>query len=139
MVGAPIIATRSWFVETNLQWKPTLYRRVVPRRAKGDDLSLAIGQRIRELREAAGLTIEQLGWNSGQSKGHVSSMEKGLVRPTVHTLAVLAEALGVELVDMVCFPEEDPRQQLVDRTRSLGAGVISRLLRDTSPTLKSRG
>jgi len=106
----------------------------MPRLKRPDPLSLAIGQRIRALREQAGLTIEKLAYESELgSKGHLSSLERGLVRPTVHTLQSLADRLGVALLDLVCFPEQDARQALVDHTRELGPGSIRRLLRDVSP------
>src|SRR5580692_3636770 len=78
----------------------------VPRRAKPDALSLALGARIRQLREEAGLTLERLAFESELgSKGHLSNIEHGLVRPTAHTLRTLSDRLGVELADMVTFPD----------------------------------
>ena len=90
-----------------------------------------MGRRIRSLREAAGLTIEKLAYESDLgSKGHLSSIERGLVRPTVHTLAVLAERLNVLPLDLLCFPDEDERQSLIEQTRSASPSSIRRLLRD---------
>lgn len=110
----------------------------MPRLKRSDPLALAIGQRIRALREQAGLTMEKLAYESDLgSKGHLSSLERGLVRPTVHTLQVLADRLGVELLDIVTFPERGVRHALVDRTRGLTPGSLRRLLGEiprTAPT-----
>ncbi len=91
----------------------------MPRRRTADPLSRAVGNRIRELREEAGLTIEKLAYESELgSKGHLSSIERGLVRPTVHTLKAIADRLGVLPLDLLCFPEADDRQRWIDRTRN---------------------
>jgi transcriptional regulator with XRE-family HTH domain len=104
----------------------------MPRRLKPDPLALAVGQRIRALRVAAKLTLEKLAFESELgSKGHLSSLEKGLVMPTVQTLKVLADRLGVLVLDLVTFPEDDDRSNLIDRTRELTKGSVRRLLRET--------
>ncbi|HEU4577875.1 MAG TPA: helix-turn-helix transcriptional regulator [Polyangiaceae bacterium] len=103
----------------------------MPRRTESDPLSAKIGSRIRSLRETIGITQEKLAYESGlKSKGHLSGIEKGLVLPTLATLTLLAHRLGVDLLDLFTFPEESPRQQLVDLTRQMKAGTIRRLIRD---------
>ena len=103
----------------------------MPRRTEVDPLALAVGQRIRFLREQAGLTLEKLAYESGlNSKGHLSSIEKGLVRPTIQTLQLLADGLDVLLLDVVCFPDADDRSRLVDRTRTASPAKLRPLLRD---------
>lgn len=90
----------------------------MPRRQTPDPLALAVGRRIRALREEVGLTQEKLAFESEVgSKGHLSNLERGLVRPTVNTLQALADRLGVKLLDLVTFPEEDDRSALIDATR----------------------
>ncbi|NUQ73374.1 MAG: helix-turn-helix transcriptional regulator [Polyangiaceae bacterium] len=94
-----------------------------------------MGQRIRQLREEAGLTMEKLAFESELgSKGHLSNIERGLVRPTVQTLQVLADRLGVLLLDLVTFPERDERQHLIDRTRSLPRGTLKKLAKELDPS-----
>jgi transcriptional regulator with XRE-family HTH domain len=93
-----------------------------------------VGQRIRQLRQEAGLTMEKLAFESELgSKGHLSNIERGLVRPTVQTLQVLADRLGVLLLDLVTFPERDERQRLIDRTRSLPRGTLRKLVKELDP------
>jgi transcriptional regulator with XRE-family HTH domain len=99
-----------------------------------------VGQRIRQLREEAGLTMEKLAFESELgSKGHLSNIERGLVRPTVQTLQVLADRLGVLLLDLVTFPERDERQNLIDRTRSLPRGTLKKLAKELDPSKLSLG
>jgi transcriptional regulator with XRE-family HTH domain len=111
----------------------------MPRRVTPDPLAERIGARIRELRKEAGLTLEKLAYESEVgSKGFLSDVEKGLARPTVETLGAIAERLGVRLLDLVTFPDEDDRQRLVDRTRHLPAGTIRKLLKETAPAPRKR-
>ncbi len=71
----------------------------MPRRSTPDPLAQRIGARIRELRQEAGLTLEKLAYESEVgSKGFLSDVEKGLARPTVETLAAIAERLEVQLI-----------------------------------------
>jgi transcriptional regulator with XRE-family HTH domain len=101
----------------------------MPRRSVPDPLAAAVGLRIRKLREELGLTMEKLAYESELgSKGHLSNIERGLARPTIRTLKVLADRLGVKLLDIVTFPDEDERQRLVDRSRGMQRGSIRKLL-----------
>lgn len=103
----------------------------MPRRVDPDPLSEAVGRRVRALRAERGLTLEKLAYESGSiSKGHLSDLERGLLRPNVQTLKSVADRLGVHLLDLVTFPEEGPRHSLVDATRGLSAVDIAELLQD---------
>lgn len=80
------------------------------------------------------MSLEDLARQSGiGSKGHLSNIERGLVRPNINTLKQLADGLGVLPLDLVTFPSEDTRQKLVDLTRSCRPRHIAdaiRMLRD---------
>ena len=103
----------------------------MPRRAKPDALSLAVGARIRQLREELGITMERLAYESEVgSKGHLSNIERGLVRPTAHTLKALADRLGVQLADLVSFPGDGDRARLLDLTRRMTAPRVRLLLQE---------
>jgi|GEM_PF-1469980 len=102
---------------------------MVPRRNQVNPLAAVIGQRLRDLRRARGLTLAQLAIDSGvASKGHLSDLENGRVLPTVATLQALASALGVELLDLVISPEQSPRHRLVAHTVALPEPVMTRWL-----------
>lgn len=77
--------------------------------------------------------MEQLAYTSELgSKGHLSSMEKGLVMPTVATLKAIADRLDVLVADLVNDPAESERAKLLELTRSLPVGVIRKLVREVS-------
>jgi transcriptional regulator with XRE-family HTH domain len=117
----------------------------MPRRDKPDPLARRIGQRIRALREEQGVRQERLAYESeprsrrraagrehGLSKGHVSSIEGGLVMPTVATLQAIADRLGVLVADLVTDPSEGDRATLLELTRGLPAGALRKLVRELS-------
>jgi len=104
----------------------------MPRREICHPLAAKIGARIQALRKAAQLTQEKLAYEGGLSKGHLSGIEKGLVVPTLPTLELVAARLGVELLDLLTFPDESERQRLVDLSRAMRPGTIRRLIRDAS-------
>lgn len=110
----------------------------MPRRRNPHPLALALGQRIRALRKEQGLTLEQLAFESDFSKGHLSSLERGLVMPTVASLKLLAQRLGVLVADLVNDPAGTDREKLLELTRFLPAGTLRRLVREVSAGSKRR-
>jgi transcriptional regulator with XRE-family HTH domain len=105
----------------------------MPRRHEPDELALQVGQRIREIRENEGMTIQQLAETSAiGSKGHISNMERGLVRPNIQTLKQVADGLGVLPLDLMTFPKSDLRQKLIDETRALTRARLGALIRFAS-------
>ncbi len=102
----------------------------MPRRNKPDQLALQVGHRIREIRQEEGLTIQELAETSELgSKGHLSNLERGLVRPNIQTLKQIANGLGVLPLDLMTFPKEDLRQRLVNLTRGLSLKRMGEALR----------
>ena len=102
----------------------------MPRRNEPDELALEVGQRIKTIREEEGLTIQDLAETSELgSKGHLSNMERGLVRPNIQTLKQIADGLGVLPLDLMTFPKHDLRQRLVDMTRQLSLKRIGETMR----------
>jgi transcriptional regulator with XRE-family HTH domain len=57
----------------------------------------SVGQRIRELRMARGLTQEQLGERSGLSYKAIGEIERGLGNPTIGTLDTISAALQIDV------------------------------------------
>lgn len=99
----------------------------VPRRSSPDPLAAAIGRRVRALREAQGYNLEKLAFEGGlSSKGHLSDLEHGRLIPTVGTLQTLATHLGVELLDLVTFPDTSVRHRLVARSATLPVPLLQR-------------
>lgn len=71
------------------------------RRSRPKAIEAVVRARLRELRAARGLTQEQLCEAAGVSVDAVNRIENGTRIPTLATLASLARALGVEVVDLV--------------------------------------
>jgi transcriptional regulator with XRE-family HTH domain len=69
----------------------------MPRRQTATPFLTAFGARIRDLRLKRGISLVQLGETSGIGKGSLSSIENGLVNPTLR----VAEGLGVGTADMI--------------------------------------
>jgi transcriptional regulator with XRE-family HTH domain len=106
----------------------------MPRRRRPDPVALRVGARIRQLREEAGLTLEKLAYESDVgSKGFVSDIERGLARPSLATLRSLADHLGLALLDLVTFPEQDVRQAVIDGTRFVSPETLRRWLAEVPP------
>ncbi len=68
-----------------------------PREASGEDAAApSFGERLRRLREAAGLSQEELASRAGLSPKAISLLERGQrKRPYPHTVRSLADALGL--------------------------------------------
>lgn len=60
-----------------------------------------VGRNVRRIRKAKGLTQEVLAEVAGVSQQYVSDLERGRRNPSVITLYVLAQAMGVSHVDLV--------------------------------------
>jgi transcriptional regulator with XRE-family HTH domain len=56
-----------------------------------------LGERVKELRRARGLTLDGLAEHSGVSRAMISKLERGEKNPTLVVAAKLAEGLGVTL------------------------------------------
>ena len=67
------------------------------------ELLEAIGHNIRSLRDEKGWNQTELGFRAGASPSIISLIENGKRNPSTATLAKIAEALGVEVVDL--FPK----------------------------------
>ena len=96
-----------------------------------DAVSVNIGERLRELREARNISMRSLATRSGLSANALSMIERGKASPSVSTLYKLAEALGISITSF--FGTDSQRQNVVflkgdERTRiSFGRGVFEGL------------
>ena len=69
--------------------------------------------------------MEKLAYESELgSKGHLSNLEKGLAVPTIETLRVLAERLGVLPVDLLNVGAT-AREELIEISRHLSSKDVS--------------
>ncbi|WP_027347274.1 helix-turn-helix domain-containing protein [Hamadaea tsunoensis] len=71
----------------------------------------AIGERLRALRRARHLTLEQLAAASGVSRSMLSDVERGGRTPTVLTLDRIATGLGTSIARLLQDQHQDGRRQ----------------------------
>jgi transcriptional regulator with XRE-family HTH domain len=71
------------------------------------DMRKTVGTNFMRLRKARGLTQEQVAETSGYGQNYISWLERGRRNPTVITLFLLAEAVGVTPRDLVSPIDED--------------------------------
>src|SRR5436305_10003308 len=99
-----------------------------------DDVSVeqALSDRLRELRERAGLSQSQLAVKVGRTQATVSLWESGKRMPTVPDLVVLARELGVEPGEFFgrAAPAAAPDQRRVVLRAEAGRVLRDALVRD---------
>lgn len=72
------------------------------------DLSAAIGAKVRSERQARGWTLDQLTEATGVSRRMIINVEQGSANPSVTTLLRISDALGIGLQALVEVPEAKP-------------------------------
>lgn len=61
---------------------------------------MKLGQRLREYRKSAGLTLSQLKEKSSLSVSYLSDLERSRVNPSLKTLQLLASIYGVTVMEL---------------------------------------
>jgi transcriptional regulator with XRE-family HTH domain len=103
------------------------------------DINQLIARRLRELRDAQGLSLALLAERSGVSKSNISLIERGESSATATVLDKLTAALGVTVASLFEKPAEDapsPVSRLADQPvwTDPGSGYVRRNL---SPAIYS--
>jgi transcriptional regulator with XRE-family HTH domain len=70
-------------------------------RAGADSVTRAIGGRVRHGRNSRGWTLDQLAERSGVSRRMLVSIEQGAANPSIATLLLISDALGIGLPALV--------------------------------------
>lgn len=70
------------------------------------DLVHLLGDNVRRLRTAKGLSQEELAFAAEMKRSYLSDLERGTRNPTVRALGRLAGALGVEPGELLRGPVE---------------------------------
>jgi transcriptional regulator with XRE-family HTH domain len=68
-------------------------------------LHVAFGRVIRELRTEQGISQEELGNRTGLHRNHVGQVERGELSPTLTSVEVLADALGLPPSELIARSE----------------------------------
>ncbi len=83
----------------------------------GSTIRDQIGKRVRDLRNTLSFTQEELATKTGISVSFLSMIERGERRPTLKTLVVISEAMGVTLSQF--FSEVKVPQENIGQTGPL--------------------
>ncbi len=97
---------------------------------------MEIGERLRSIREAKGMTIYKLSQETGITHNHISDLERGVRKPSVETLRRLVVPLGITLSELFSNGEEvsylsETEVQLIQSFRTLSnhqADIIFNLI-----------
>lgn len=91
--------------------------------------ALAIGSRIRSVRQAQRLTIDQVAELSGLTKGFLSRVERDLTSPSVASLVTLCQVLSLEVGDLFTQPDTHVvRLAEAPRITLGGEGIVEQLV-----------
>jgi transcriptional regulator with XRE-family HTH domain len=106
-----------------------------------EDAKRLIGDRIRQLRKAKGLSQEKLGQESELHYTHIGSIERGQKNWSIETLIKLANGLNVGVVDLLNLSMPPPdakkmKQLLVEDIRASSPEAI-KILSELLNSLKS--
>ena len=95
---------------------------------------ISIGVKIRESRQTRGMTLQALGDATGLSPSMLSLVERGRASPSIGSLIVVANALGVSMSDLVVNDSETEEKLVVrsDEAKVVETAqhVVRRLLKD---------
>lgn len=92
-----------------------------------DDFYVKVGERLRVLRKARGLSMQDVvegGYVGAQA--HLSHLERGQVKPSLQTLVRLAECFGVHVRELLPEPPLD-RAAILGRVSALSDAELSTL------------
>lgn len=95
---------------------------MTPVSAPADRAADQVGERIRALRLARGMTLVQLAGSAHLSHPFLSQLERGLTRPSLASLERIAHALGTSQVELLTFDPGVRDAAPVEGARVLSAG-----------------
>jgi transcriptional regulator with XRE-family HTH domain len=97
---------------------------------EADELYAAVGFRVTRIRKARGVRQEGLAKAIGITRSSIANLETGRQRMPLHLLLAIAQALGVELADVIDtgrpMPQlaerlpDGPRETVADTLREIG-------------------
>lgn len=102
------------------------------------DLAQHLGENVRELREARGLSQAQISKLAGVPRATWANLESGASNPTLHVLTRVAAALQVRLDELLAPPRSAAKVYRATTlpVRQRGAVSIRRLLPEPLPGLE---
>ena len=102
------------------------------KRIEQDEIVRLFAARLREVRNAAGLTQAELGRRANVTVSYVWRLENGGASPGIDLVARLAKALGTTAQDLLpTTPPPDKMTALQDQAKSLFATLLAAADRET--------
>ncbi|OPY57900.1 MAG: HTH-type transcriptional regulator SinR [Syntrophorhabdaceae bacterium PtaU1.Bin034] len=106
-----------------------------------DNIRLLTGERIRILRKERGWSQEELGERADLHHTYVGAVERGEKNASIDTLDKIAEALGVEMIDLFTLARKQQsidslRSHVIEEIRELSSGTL-KLIADLIKALKT--
>jgi transcriptional regulator with XRE-family HTH domain len=77
--------------------KPKDVNSISQRKAEKKEFAIVIGSHLRKIREARGISQENLSLKAGYYRTYVGKIEQGRYSPSLHIVWRLADALGMSL------------------------------------------
>lgn len=90
-----------------------------------------LGNRIRSLRTAMGVSQEELSFKAGISAAHLGQIERAVKKPTIETIGKIAYALDVPIVNLF-ESESDPA------AASENSAIINKIIAQLSSMSESQ-
>ncbi len=87
------------------------------------ELQMAIGENMRVRRKALHITQEQLAERAGLSVNYIARLEVGMRAPSLEALVSLADALSLQVSDIVSLEHERSAPSAVDQIAACLAGL----------------
>lgn len=78
-------------------------------------LNEIIGQKIRNARISAGLTLDELSKMTGISAAQLSSLETGYRRANIDTLYAIAKAIGIDVSNLLKYGDDTDEIKVIDK------------------------
>jgi transcriptional regulator with XRE-family HTH domain len=105
-------------------------------RRNPDPLAREVGERIRRIRKEREFSFDAFVEETGLGRGYISELERGLVVPSLTTLAIVARAFDLTIADLVLGHTE--RELLFAEVRGASAAQLRRLRADYAMTVERR-
>lgn len=102
------------------------------------DPSTNLGNNIKKLREARGLTQQQLSKASGVPRPTWANLETGTANPTLSVLVRVAQSLGVSIEELIAPPRTSARLYRASEMpkKQRGDAFVGRIIPDPLPGLE---
>ena len=91
------------------------------------EITIALGKKIRSLRQARNWTQEQLAEYAELHVSYIVLLEKGANRATIETLEKLAKAFGISISDLVQSLDDERDDPIQKQVRELMEDFIQKI------------